>query len=568
MKTKFLFICIFLFSFSCVKAQVENVMKKSDLRWISDSMCFNGRVPYTGEVIDYPGSKLDKTKLLYDGHFREGQRNGIIKKWYPNFNVELTESYKMGLRNGRQIQFYRNGNKKSEYSSVDGLPDGLCTEWYENGQKSIEKSCMLGITLKKTEWNSNGIKRCEFTYKEGKVSDGEYKCTDENSIEYTVTYANGFKSKEIYHDNHFIGYHPNGMKKEEGRYNEKGEIDGLYVSWWPNGQKQSEVTKTGGLCEGRFSEWYENGAPKTLSNYKNNKPDGITYNYDQAGGKTFLQYENGTLVKKEVRNEANLVSNNIPSANVFLYYCLSGADHDTSFIKLTLDDGSSGDSYKNVITEAIVTCMNSRFKKITKGNIHEFGNQYISYFYTLSGISTSSMAVNYNSKCVDKNLKYYDCVRIGYKGTCHYNLTLSDANGNFRYNGNTSFETPDFGDLFVHISQSADEAIMYTVKKANSQYAVYHFFPIHAYITELTKISGDTKVKKVVISAGSDSGVYEGLNFYMLTQDSWTNGLVKAKLIVTEVNSTTSVCKVDSGNDDIFHRYNSNDKKVKIYSDR
>ncbi len=568
MKAKFLLICVFLFAASCIKAQVEDVKKKSDLRWISDSMCFNGRSPYTGEVIDYPGSKFDRTKLLYDGHFREGQRNGIIKKWYPNFKVESTENYKMGLRNGKQIRFYRNGNKKSEYSAVDGLPDGLCTEWYENGQKSKEESYMLGITLKKTEWNPNGIQRCELTYREGKVSDGDYKFTDEKGVEYTVAFAKGFLSKETYSDRHFVGFHPNGMKKDEGRCNEKGEIDGLYVSWWPNGQKQSEVTETGGLYEGKFSEWYENGAPKTLSNYRNNKPDGVTYTYDESGGKTLLLYENGKLVKKALQTEANLVSNNVPSSNLLLFYCLSGADHDTSFIKLTIDDGSSNDSYKNTITDAIVTCMNNRFKKITKGNLHEFGNQYLSYFFTVSDISTTSQAVNYNSKCVDKNLKYYDCVRTGYKATCHYKLTLSDATGNLLYNGNTSFATPDFGDLFVHISQSAEEAIQYTVKQANSQYAVYHFFPIHTYITELTKISGDTKVKKVVISAGSDSGVYEGLNFYMLTQDSWTNGIVKAKLIVTEVNPGTAVCKVDSGNEDIFHRFNSNDKKVKIYSNR
>jgi len=117
----------------------------------------------------------------------------------------------------------------------------------------------------------------------------------------------------------------------------------------------------------------------------------------------------------------------------------------------------------------------------------------------------------------------------------------------------------------VYYPGSPEEALKKVITHANSDYPVYHFFPIRGYINELGKIKGDNKVKTVTISVGSSLGVYKGMNFFMRAQDSWTTGDAVAKLTVTDVYSNYAECKVNEGNEEVFNRFQK-DNKIKIIS--
>ena len=62
------------------------------------------------------------------------------------------------------------------------------------------------------------------------------------------------------------GYWRNGQKEEENY--KDGKRDGLDISWYKNGQKNSEVTYKDGKKDGLETRWYENGEKKRKGTYK------------------------------------------------------------------------------------------------------------------------------------------------------------------------------------------------------------------------------------------------------------------------------------------------------------
>ncbi len=87
----------------------------------------------------------------------------------------------------------------------------------------------------------------------------------------------------------YISWYGNGQNMEKGAF-KKGKLHGLGVEWYENGQKRSEVTYKNGNLDGTWTEWYENEQKKSEGTYKNGKKNGMWTEWDQDGKK--LQSEN------------------------------------------------------------------------------------------------------------------------------------------------------------------------------------------------------------------------------------------------------------------------------------
>ena len=92
----------------------------------------------------------------------------------------------------KEIKFYSNGQKRVEIDYKDGKQNGLVTEWFENGQTSVEGTFKDGeLDGKWTAWYENGQKEYESTYKDGEL-DGVWTQWYENGQkEYERTYKDG-----------------------------------------------------------------------------------------------------------------------------------------------------------------------------------------------------------------------------------------------------------------------------------------------------------------------------------------------------------------------------------------
>ena len=119
------------------------------------------------------------------------------------------------------------------------------------------------------------------------------------------------------------GWHPNGKKFEEGRYEDgkrigewtfysddgkkakngsykKGEVcDGVWTYWRPDGTKQREESYLNGIRHGPWTRWHASGQKAAEENYVNGKLDGKRIAWDKDGKKTSeLVYRNGVLVER------------------------------------------------------------------------------------------------------------------------------------------------------------------------------------------------------------------------------------------------------------------------------
>ena len=66
----------------------------------------------------------------------------------------------------------------------------------------------------------------------------------------------------------FVTYHLEGGKAEEVQY-EDDKVVGDLIRYYPKGGKAAQISYLAGIPHGKATEWYENGALKTVRNFEN-----------------------------------------------------------------------------------------------------------------------------------------------------------------------------------------------------------------------------------------------------------------------------------------------------------
>jgi antitoxin component YwqK of YwqJK toxin-antitoxin module len=119
-------------------------------------------------------------------------------------------------------------------------------------------------------------------YDSSKIKDSEITLDVTNSVP-TEKLKNGdFKS-----------YFPEGQLKVSG-FVEQGKRVGVWISYFPNGNKQSENNYVNGMLSGKTVVLYSNGQIMYIGYYNNGAPDGEWLYYDETGKMTkHLNYKGG-----------------------------------------------------------------------------------------------------------------------------------------------------------------------------------------------------------------------------------------------------------------------------------
>ena len=84
------------------------------------------------------------------------------------------------------------------------------------------------------------------------------------------------------------------------------DVDGEYISWYENGQKESEGNILNGKKDGKWTVWYENEQVTEYATYKNGKPVGKLNRWHPSGVKEReIIFDKKGLVKKQIWWYAN-----------------------------------------------------------------------------------------------------------------------------------------------------------------------------------------------------------------------------------------------------------------------
>ena len=177
------------------------------------------------------GKEYNKDKvLIYEGEFKNGERNGQGKEFFLNGNLLFNGNYLNGKRNGQGKEFYPNGNLLYEGDYMSGKRN--------NGN--------IYLTEGKTDKiiKGDGINK-EFS-ENGDLLEGEYK--------------DGKKQGK------WVKYDINGEILIEGNY-KNSKKNGIWIEFLPGRRKIIENYKDD-IIDGQCSEFYEDNLIKEKF-YKN-----------------------------------------------------------------------------------------------------------------------------------------------------------------------------------------------------------------------------------------------------------------------------------------------------------
>ena len=97
-------------------------------------------------------------------------------------------------------------------------------------------------------------------------------------------------------------YFSNGKKRAEGTY-KNGKLDGVYTEYFESGKKKSALTYVGGERNGPHTQWFENGQKYVENTFKAGKLHGTSKTWHSSGWKMVESiWKNDKLISRKYWN--------------------------------------------------------------------------------------------------------------------------------------------------------------------------------------------------------------------------------------------------------------------------
>ena len=226
----------------------------------------------------------ENDQLRSEGNFKgKSWKDGPWKEYYENGQLWKEGNYKLHGKVGLWKEYYENGQLWKE-GNFKGQEDGLWKEYFKDGTLKSERDYFPSVSpseLPSREWYLNGQLKSQFTNFKLKselnviTKIGTPKGTwniyykkyikeilNEQSIK-KIWYKNGqLRREEInnYNYKEFSIWYKNGNKMVEGSYFVYGqEKEGLWKSWYYNGQIKEIGKYLVGWKTGEWNKYNENG---------------------------------------------------------------------------------------------------------------------------------------------------------------------------------------------------------------------------------------------------------------------------------------------------------------------
>jgi antitoxin component YwqK of YwqJK toxin-antitoxin module len=96
-----------------------------------------------------------------------------------------------------------------------------------------------------------------------------------------------------------IAYHDNGNVYVKGQENSKGQEEGIWEEFYPNGNISMRTPYKEGKIDGILEGFYENGNIESRTPFKEDKIDGIEERFNERGNITrTLVWKDGKLIEE------------------------------------------------------------------------------------------------------------------------------------------------------------------------------------------------------------------------------------------------------------------------------
>ncbi len=220
-----------------------------------------------GEYVSYH----QNGELEYKAQYVNGDLQGYIKGYHNNKKLAFEGAYKDGKQDGKWKRYHKNGALKTVENYVAGELDGEYLEYYDDGTLSSKQLYKAGKTEGQSifydidgkqyavyEYEKNKLRKATQFDKAGK----QISSVDLRGRKYTLPV-----------------FHPDGAKKVEQTYNDKGDADGPETFYFKSGAIMEKSTYIKGYLEGTTIGYHPNGTVSAEINYHESKQEGANNRY-------------------------------------------------------------------------------------------------------------------------------------------------------------------------------------------------------------------------------------------------------------------------------------------------
>lgn len=172
---------------------IENNQKVKELYFYKFSdPCSNIEATRTN---DYSKCYADGGELKFEISYKNGKRDGIIKKYFINGATAMDGNYTNDKMNGKITFYYPSGRVYKQFNMVEDKINGKYVEYdeYHNLHKEMNfQNGSLHGTLKEYGYDYNNERYIvlEANYKDGKLN-GKFRAGNEQGIMEKGSYVNG-----------------------------------------------------------------------------------------------------------------------------------------------------------------------------------------------------------------------------------------------------------------------------------------------------------------------------------------------------------------------------------------
>ncbi|MBP6334690.1 MAG: hypothetical protein KA444_04385 [Bacteroidia bacterium] len=247
----------------------------------------DGVITSERKYIDQEGHQIisffEKGKLKSNYIYRYGKRNGKTTGYFDSGSVYWEGSYKNDLRSGKWTLYFENGliylisyyeDDKTKLDSVFNI-DGRFSIKVEHFyyKKGLEKRVQYNSRLKKVQ---------EAYLKKGKLDGLTINYYENGVVKFTAEYRNG------------------RMYGERLYYNETGGLcDGKFINYDDDGDIEREGICINGKPEGEFKVYDNNKELVIKANFKDGKANGLSYFYNPKDSTVLIEeHKNGKFIRE------------------------------------------------------------------------------------------------------------------------------------------------------------------------------------------------------------------------------------------------------------------------------
>lgn len=249
-----------------------------------------------GEYIEYYPSGQEKSRVKYIN----GKMEGPFTIYGTNGKLEKRGTYLDGEVSGAYMLYYNDGSVGSEYLYDKGLLNGTQKNYHRNGKlKTLENYYKGQLEGEYAEYYDNGQLYYTCNYKKG-IHEGDIRFYDRDGIMYSViSYEKDLPASARYYDKKgneisssvknktfvLTAYSPDGFKRSETPYNDKGIKEGLTKFFYKSGKLSEENNYKDGKLNGKLSVYHPNNKLLSAVEYEDDKRHGYFTSYYINGKK-------------------------------------------------------------------------------------------------------------------------------------------------------------------------------------------------------------------------------------------------------------------------------------------